>query len=119
MLLKINGTALVSYPKEVTITTLDIDDGESSVRTADGTLTRDRIAVKRQLELSWGMLTWAEMSSIMQAMAPTFFSVYYPDPLLGVYTTKTFYVGNRPCPVAISKGATVVWSGLQITLTEK
>lgn len=119
MLLKINTVEIIAYPTEFSVTPLDIDNGESSVRTADGTLTRDRIAVKRQINMSWGLLKWTEISSILQAMSGIFFDFYYPDPMSGIYETKTFYVGNRPSPFSVAQGAEILWSGLNITLTEK
>lgn len=118
MLIKINGVEIAKYPKEFTVTAVDID-GESTKRTSDGTLLRDRIAVKRQIEMTWNALKWSEVSSILQAMSAVFFDVYYPDPVTGKYETKTFYAGNRPCPMAISRNSELYWTGLKITLTEK
>jgi len=119
MVLKINNTVIAAYPDKFSVTPLDIDDGETSLRSASGELTRDRVAVKRQIEMSFGILTWAEMSSILQAMSEVFFDFYYPDPMDGVYTTRKFYVGNRPAGVAVSKGSEILWSGLKITLTQQ
>lgn len=119
MLLKLNNVEIVAYPKEFSVTPLDLDNGESSVRTADGTLTRDRVAIKRQIDMAWGLLNWAQTSGILQAMSGVFFDLYYPDPMSGTYETKTFYVGNRPVPAALSKDGEIYWSGLKITLTER
>lgn len=119
MLLKINDVEIGTYPAEFSVTPLDIDNGESTVRTANGTLNRDRVAVKRQIDMSWGILTWPQVSSILQAMSGVFFDFYYPDPMTGTYVTKSFYVGNRPCPVAYSKDGILLWSGLKVTLTER
>ncbi len=120
MEIKINDVEIAVYPSEFSVTTLDLDDGESTVRTADGTLNRDRVAVKRQLELSWGMLTWPEISSILQAISPIFFDVSYPDPMIGAQATKTFYAGNRPAPFALKDSSgNVMWSGLKVTLIER
>lgn len=117
-ILKINNVEIVEYPEKFQVTPLDLDNAESSVRTSDGTLTRDRIAVKRQIEMSFGILSWTNISSILSAMSGTSFSFYYPDPMTGQYETKTFYVGNRPCPAIYSKGAEILWQGLKMTLTE-
>lgn len=119
MLIKVNGVEIKAYPDKFQVTPLDIDNADSSVRTANGTLTRDRVAVKRQVEMSFGVLTWSEMSSILQSMGDVFFSLYYPDPLEGKYVTKTFYVGNRPSGIAVSKGNDILWSGLKVTLTQQ
>lgn len=117
--LKINGVMIPVFPKEFKVTVLDIDDGSSTVRTSDGTLNRDRIAVKRQIDMSWGVLKWAEASALLQAVSPVFFDVYYPDPMTGQYETKTFYVGNRPAPVAVAKGSEILWNDFTMTLTER
>jgi hypothetical protein len=119
MLLKINDVEIVAYPKDFQVTILDVDNGDSTARTADGTLTRDRVAVKRQIEMSWGMLKWTEVSSILNAVSPVFFSFYYPDPMEGNYATRTFYVGNRPAPFCVGQGSDIRWKDLKMTLTEK
>src|SRR5690554_4759388 len=108
MTIKINGVAVVA-PSEFTVTTLDIDNADSTNRSADGTLNRDRIAVKRQLEMSWNLLESDDISLILQQMSDVFFDVEYPDPTEGEYVTKTFYVGNRPAPMAIDKGEIIYW----------
>jgi hypothetical protein len=118
MILKIDGTEIVS-PKEFSVTILDLDDSEASVRTADGTLNRDRIAIKKQITMSWGVLSWSEMSTLLTAMSPIYFEFYYPDPQEGAYVTKTMYVGNRPAPVSVSAGGDIKWSGLKAILTER
>ena len=120
MLIKINNVELAKYPSAFGVTTLDIDNSESTFRSADGTLTRDRIAVKRQLQLDWDMsLKWTELSAIMQSVSGVFFDVYYPDPQSGSYETRTFYVGNRTTPIASNSYGNVVWGGVKLTLTEK
>ncbi|PWV97434.1 hypothetical protein DFQ01_12178 [Paenibacillus cellulosilyticus] len=119
MELKIDGQVIASYPSQFTVTTMDLDDGDSTTRTADGTLTRDRVAVKRQIEMQWGVIKWSIMSALLQSMSGVFFDFTYPDPMTGQYETKTFYVGNRPAPVAVSKGGEILWSGLKVTLTER
>ena len=98
---------------------MDLDNGETTVRTANGTLTRDRIAVKKQIEITFPTMKSAEMSSILKSMSGVFFTVYYPDPVEGVYLTKTFYAGNRPVSVAIKKNGEIYWGEMKITLIEK
>ncbi|WP_068779666.1 DUF6711 family protein [Paenibacillus sp. GM2] len=119
MQLKINSQEIAEYPSTFQVTILDLDDGESSVRTTDGSLNRDRIAVKRQIEMNWGPLKWDKVSAILRSMEDIFFPVTYPDPMTGKYETKTFYVGNRPTPFAVAKGNEILWNGLKVTLTEK
>lgn len=119
MQIKINSQEIAVYPSQFQVSTMDLDDGESTVRTADGTLNRDRIAVKRQIEMSWGPLQWAQISAILKAMDGVFFDFTYPDPMLGTYTTRKMYVGNRSAPFAVAKGSEIMWNGLKLTLTER
>lgn len=119
MQLKVNGIEIAAYPSNFTVTTMDLDDGESSVRTADGTLNRDRIAVKRQIEMTWGPLRWAQISALLKSMDGVFFDFTYPDPMTGSYETKKMYVGNRPAPFTVEQGNEIMWSGLKVTLTER
>lgn len=119
MLLKIDGTTIAAYPKSFKVTTLDLDNGESTVRTADGKLTRDRVAVKRQIEMAWGVLDQETTSDLLKAMSGVFFELYYPDPMEGTYVTKTFYVGNRPAPFSVEKNGQVFWNGIEVILTER
>lgn len=116
---RINGEDIAVKPYEFQVTILDLDDADSTTRTADGTMTRDRVAVKRQIEISWNALQWGELSEILQSMGDVFFELYYPDSMTGQYEMRTFYVGNRSSPVAIEKNGVMWWSGLQLTLTEK
>lgn len=117
--IKINGQAIATIPSSFQVTVLDLDDASSSVRTADGTLNRDRIAVKRQIEMTWGPITWAEMSALLRSMDNVFFDVYYPDPMAGTFLTKKMYVGNRPAPFSVMSGGVMYWNGLKLTLTER
>lgn len=120
MQLLINGVEMAAYPSPggFQVTILDLDDADSTTRTSDGTFTRDRIAVKRQIEMEFSALTMSEISGVLQAMGDTQFQFTYPDPMEGDYVTKTMYVGNRPAAVPLEKDGVIYWSGLQITLTE-
>lgn len=119
MLLKINNVEIAAYPSQFQVTPLDIDDGDTSVRTSDGTLHRDRVAVKRQVDMTFGVLSWATISALLQSMSGVFFDFYYPDPMTGTYVTKKMYVGNRPAPFSVTDGSDIKWSGLKIVLTEQ
>lgn len=115
-MITIGGTAVAS-PKSMEVGIQDIDG--KSERNAAGTLIRDRIAVKRKLSLEWPALTTTQISTILQAVSPVFFSVTYLDPQSGNNDTRTFYVGDRSAPVAIVKGSTYWWEGLKFDLIEQ
>lgn len=73
----VNGNK-IAVPKSYKVTVSDID-GESN-RNANGELVRDRIAVKRKLEMEWGPLEDSEISVLLKAVKDTFFEVTFPDP---------------------------------------
>lgn len=119
MLIKINNVEIPEYPTKFSVKVLDIDNDESSTRSANGTLTRDRIAVKRQIDMEWGPVAWSSLSTLLNMMSAVFFDVYYPDPYTGNYVTKTFYAGDRPALVALDIDGVMHWQGLAVTLTEQ
>lgn len=119
MELKIEGRPIAAFPSEFSVQILDLDDADSTTRTADGRLNRDRVAVKRQIDMKFPLLQWAQISALLKQMDSMFFTIYYPDPMEGIYLTKTVYVGNRKAPVAIKKNGVLWWGELQITLTER
>jgi len=119
MRIKINGVEPPVQPSKFEPSLMDLDDEETTTRTADGTLTRDRIAVKRQFPAEWPAMRWDHLSTILKLMKDEFVEIYYPDPETGQYETKTFYAGNRKTGVAIEKNGVLWWSGLQVTLTEQ
>ncbi|MBG9737087.1 DUF6711 family protein [Paenibacillus alvei] len=119
MKILIDGQEIAAYPSTFQVTILDIDDGNSSVRTANGTLNRDRVAVKRQIDMTWGVLSEKQISSILKAMSNVFFDFTFPDPMAGGSLTKKMYVGNRPAPFSVISNGVVHWNGLKLTLTER
>ena len=114
-MIKINGVAIAT-PKVFEATVSDLD-GESN-RNANGELIRDRIAVKRKINLEWGLLTQSEISTLLKAVSSVFFTVTFPDPQLGA-TSKTMYVGDRTAPAYQYKDGEVKWSGLKMNFIER
>lgn len=106
----------VKPPKSFQVGIADIDSNTG--RNANGTIVRDRIAVKRKLECEWGMLTQNEIQELLNAVAPVFFNIQYMDPQLGL-TTKTFYVGDRTSPAYSFNEKLKPWSGLKMNFIEK
>ena len=71
-MLKINGIP-IKIPHEISVNISDID-GESR-RNAKGNIVRDRIAVKRNITLTFSPLTNAQIQMILQAISSEFFDV--------------------------------------------
>lgn len=114
-MLKINGVAIAT-PKVYEVTVQDLD-GETN-RNANGDMIRDRIAVKRKLNLEWQPLSQSEISTLLTAVSGVFFTVTFTDPQLGM-VTKTMYVGDRTSPAYQFKNGEVKWSGLKMNFIEK
>lgn len=114
-MLVINGVNVVA-PKSMSVSISDID-GDTG-RNANGTIVRDRVAIKRKIELEWGMLTQAEISKLLNAVSSVFFNVTFIDPQQG-QVTKTMYVGDRSAPVFSFNEKFKPWSGLKMNLIEQ
>ena len=116
-MISINGV-VIATPKSYETTVTDLD-GETN-RNANGELIRDRIAVKRKLNLEWGPLSQSEIAPILNAVSGVFFTVTFPDPELGMIT-KTMYVGDRTAPAYMydEEAKEVKWQGLKMNFIEK
>lgn len=115
-MIKINSTT-IKTPQSFSVGISDLD-GEST-RVASGDLVRDRLAVKRKLEVGYGALTPTEISAILTAIQDEFFTVEYPDPMTGSLQTKTFYVGDRTTPMYSNINGEPLWENLSFNLIEK
>ncbi len=114
-MISINGVKIAT-PKTYEATVSDLD-GETN-RNANGDLIRDRVAVKRKLNLEWGPLTQSEIAPILNAVSGVFFTVTFPDPQLGM-VTKTMYVGDRTALAYQYINGEVKWKGLKMNFIEK
>jgi len=118
MNIKIAGQLMPKQPSTFKCTVNDLDDGATTTRTADGTLHRERIAIKRKLEMTWSGMDWATLSNMLTLVSGMEFEVYYPDTVTGQYETKTFYVGNRTSDVAIIRNGEPFWKTLSMNFIE-
>lgn len=111
-------------PKSMTVSLQDID-ASTTTRSASGTMLRDRVvggaSAKRKIQLVWPPLGTSDMSTILQAIAPEFFWVKYPDPYTGAMRTAQFYAGDRTAPMynfnLHNKG--ILWESMSVNLIEK
>lgn len=117
-LLKI-GTVSLPAPTALQPGIQDLDSEEGTGRNQSGTMFRDRVAVKRSIHCEWGVLTRAEMSTLLAAMSPASFELTYPDPQTGQLETITAYVGNRvPAMCMAISDTDWMWSGLSVDFIE-
>jgi hypothetical protein len=119
-ILKINGKDIAN-PQTLTWDIYDLDSEDGAGRNQKGLMFRDRVAVKRKLNCTWGPLEPKEMSALLKAMKEEFFSLEFPDAHDGGYRTGTFYVGDRSAPLYVWSDAKqkFLWEGLSANFIER
>ena len=118
--LQINGIDIAD-PKTLTWDIYDLDGEEGAGRTQDGLMHRDRVAVKRKINCTWGPLELEEMSRLLKSMDDVFFTLRYPDAHDGMYREGEFYVGDRSTPLYMWNDAKqkYLWEGLSANFIER
>jgi hypothetical protein len=95
-------------------------DSENAGQLQNGVLRRDRIIMRRKLEITTiDDLTTTQIHTVMQAIYPEWVSVTFLDPLEGKVITRTFYSNNVNAAVAYQKGGVAHWSGITFPLIER
>ena len=111
-------------PTDMTVSLQDIDS-RTTTRNAKGYMMRDRVrgaaSVVRKVECAWKGKTMREVSEIMQAVAPQFLQLTYPDTYTGEIRTGEFYVGDRKCTFlkVDSDGENGLFSDIKIDFIER
>lgn len=92
--------AVMPEPKQggITITKEKIWS-KNTGRATNGSMVGDVIAIKTKMQVSWNILSGEQVAVLDAALEPAFISVYFKDPRLNAYTTKTFYAGTPTYPV--------------------
>lgn len=117
-ILRIEGIAMPD-PMELTVNSFDLSSSESG-RTLAGKMNKDIIARKVTLALKWNTLNWSDTSKLLSAVeSKVYLQVTYPDPKLGVYTTKEMYVGDRTSPAITLVNGKEYWQGISFDLIER
>jgi hypothetical protein len=79
-------------PSEFQVGIMDISKAE---RAANGNIIIERIATKRKLEIKYNFLDRDQLQTLLNALSPTLFTVYYVDPQTDGMVVSTFYCGDR------------------------
>lgn len=119
-ILQINNKDIAN-PKTLNWDIYDLDSEDGAGRNQQGEMFRDRVAVKRKLNCTWGPLEPAEMSALLKAMDDVFFTLRYPDAHDGGYRAGTFYVGDRSTPLYVwnDQKQKFLWEGLSANFIER
>ena len=88
-------------------------------RNARATMIGEFIARKVKIEMSWNFINANDLSTILTAIDPLFFSVTYLDSQTKTYKTGTFYKGDRTMPLYDFLSDVPRYSGFAVNLIER
>ena len=82
-------------PSEMECQVYDLDAGGSTGRTLDGSMQRDRVAVKEKLVVSFPPMIASDLYQALDLIKNQFFYVKYFSIKTGTVRTALMYVGDR------------------------
>ena len=94
-------------------------DAAGTGRTQDGTLHRDRVAIKVRLDCTCKPLEQTDATTVLTAIKPQWLEVQYFDPQEGSVQTKKMYSNNIPATFCIQHGTKQYWTGIAFPLIEQ
>ncbi len=111
----------IADPMTLTWDIYDLDSEDGAGRNQLGEMFRDRVAVKRKINCTWGPMEPLEMSILLKAMDNVFFTLRYPDAHDGAYREGEFYVGDRSTPMYVwnNDKQKFLWEGLSANFIER
>lgn len=116
-MISINGVQVIA-PDTYQVTIADLD--ASANRSGNGTLYRDRVAVKRTINMSWLFINPQDLSVLLNSVSSVFFPVTYLDPQTNGFKSGTFYVSDRNQGVAIKNpDGSYVWRDVSFSIVER
>ena len=120
MILKIGNLDMIPYVARGGIKWQRSDiEGENAGHMLNGTMRRDRIAVKIRLDVTCRPLTAAEQARILSAIEPEFVTLTYTDPVTNSTKSGQFYSNNFPSTFAMVRNGEDWWSGLTFPLIQR
>lgn len=110
------GGVAIPCPSKYEYKLSDVSAADAG-RTEDARMHKMRIAQKVHIELAWDYITTEAASIILSAFNAEYIPVTYLDPMLGAYTTRTFYVGDRSAPSYNTRLG--LWSDVSFNIIEQ
>ena len=114
--MEING--IRTNPTSCKVSIADLSS-EQSGRDLSGIMHKDIIRTTRQLDCTWGIMSWTEAAPLLRAISIAEFPITYPDIQSGQIETRTFYAGNRTASCLLYKGGVLYVSDLSVSFIEK
>ena len=116
-MIKVDGVS-IKTPSTFELSINDVSNSDAG-RTQDGLMHKNRITRKRKIVLKWSNPTPEEAKAILDAFAPEYFNVTYPDPLTGTTVTKKFYSGDQSAPVKVWSVNQKIYSEVGFDIIER
>ena len=94
-------------------------DGPNAGRTHDGTMVRDRVAVKVRWDVTCRPLFADELATVLTLIKPDTFNVRYTSPETNTVVVGAFYSNNIPAQYSLKHpDGREVWIGLAFPVVE-
>ena len=120
MVFQVNGTDITPYIANQGLKWSRNDiDGPNAGRALDGTMYRDRVAIKYRWDVTCKPLLQSEMNTILSLVQPEYINVTFTDPVTGTTKTVECYSNNIPAQYLIYKDGKEYWSGITFPLIER
>ena len=121
MTFSINGTDITPYIAFGGLKWSRNDvEAANAGRMQDGTMQRDRVAIKYRWDVTCRPLTAEEQAIILSLIEPVYVSVTYTDPTTNTTQTETYYSNNIPSTFAVRHpNGTEWWTGLAFPLIQQ
>lgn len=119
-----SGSSWVSLidPSDMEYSVYDLDAGGSTGRAVDGTLLRQRVAVKEKLTMEFPPMRAEDFTAMMNLIASQTFSCKYYSLKTGSVRTVTMYVGDRSAKAYggydASKNPVQMWTDIKFDFIE-
>lgn len=98
---------------------LGVQDIKKAERNTNGTLISELITTKAKLDVTWKYVTQAQLTQILAAVAPNFFTVTYFNPATGTNRTASFYCGDRTVGMVDFQNGVARYRDLKFNLIER
>lgn len=120
MIFKIDNIDITPYIAKggVRWTRADVD-GPNAGRLMDGTMVRDRVAIKYRVDVTCRPLTLSEAAIVLKLIEPEWVIVTATNPFAGTTKTYTMYSNNIPAAFATTINGVEYWNGISFPLIEQ
>lgn len=101
----------------------DLDSGDSTGRNLEGTMLRDRVAIKEKVVMEFPPMQAQDFTAMLALIADKFFECQYYSLNTGTVRTVTMYVGDRSARMYYgydaSNNPVQIWTDIKFNFIER